>query len=166
MLGKIKTFVKKEAVLCISALCAAATMFLVVPSAEYIEYIDFRVLCLLMCLMGVVAGFKSVGAFKWLTYRLLSRIKNGRVLGLTLVLLPFFSSMLVTNDVALLVFVPFTMLLLSGLGCEKTLSPSLLCRLLPQISEVWQPPWVIRRTCFYTQLSVLGQGSFSQLRYR
>ena len=123
MLTKIKTFIKKEAVLCISALCAVFTMFLVPPSAEYIEYIDFRVLCLLMCLMGVVAGFKSVGAFKWLTYQLLRRIKNGRVLGLTLVLLPFFASMLVTNDVALLVFVPFTMLLLSGLGCEKNIIP-------------------------------------------
>lgn len=123
MLTKIKTFVKKEAVFCISALCAVITMFLVPPSVEYIEYIDFRVLCLLMCLMGVVAGFKSVGAFKWLTYQLLRRIKSGRVLGLTLVMLPFFASMLVTNDVALLVFVPFTMLLLSGLGCEKNIIP-------------------------------------------
>ena len=123
MLVKIKTFVKKEAVLCISALCAVITMFLIPPSAEYIEYIDFRVLCLLFSLMGVVAGFKSVGAFKWLTYQLLRHIKNGRVLGLTLVLLPFFASMLVTNDVALLVFVPFTMLLLSGLGCEKSIIP-------------------------------------------
>ena len=123
MLAKIKTFIKKEAVLCISAMCAVITMFLVPPSAEYIEYIDFRVLCLLFSLMGVVAGFKSVGAFKWLTYQLLRRIKNGRVLGITLVLLPFFASMLVTNDVALLVFVPFTMLLLSGLGCEKNIIP-------------------------------------------
>ena len=123
MLTKIKTFIKKEAVLCISALCAAITLFLVPPSVEYIEYIDFRVLCLLFSLMGVVAGFKSVGAFKWLTYQLLRRIKNGRVLGLTLVMLPFFASMLVTNDVALLVFVPFTMLLLMGLGCEKNIIP-------------------------------------------
>ena len=123
MLAKIKTFIKKEAVLCISAMCAVITMFLVPPSAEYIEYIDFRVLCLLFSLMGVVAGFKSVGAFKWLTYQLLRRIKNGRVLGLTLVMLPFFASMLVTNDVALLVFVPFTMLLFMGLGCEKNIIP-------------------------------------------
>ena len=123
MLTKIKAFIKKEAVLCISAMCAVITMFLVPPSAEYIEYIDFRVLCLLFSLMGVVAGFKSVGAFKWLTYQLLRRIKNGRVLGLTLVMLPFFASMLVTNDVALLVFVPFTMLLFMGLGCEKNIIP-------------------------------------------
>ena len=122
-MSKIKSFVKKEAVFCISALCAISTMFLVPPSAEYINYIDFHVLILLLCLMAVVSGFKSVGAFRWLTYQLLRRTNSGRILGVTLVLLPFFASMLVTNDVALLVFVPFTMLLLSNLGYEKNIIP-------------------------------------------
>ena len=118
---KIKAFLQKETVLCIAALCAVATMFLVPPDGEYLHYIDWRVLCLLLCLMAVVAGFKSLGAFDWLTYQLLRRIKSGRVLGVTLVLLPFFCSMLVTNDVALIVFVPFTLALLSGLGCERAM---------------------------------------------
>ena len=123
MILKLKEFIKKETVLFIAALCAAATMLLVPPSAEYIHYIDFRVLCLLFCLMGVVAGFKSVGAFQWLTYQLLRKIKSGRILGVTLVMLPFFSSMLVTNDVALLIFVPFTLALLAQLGFEKAMIP-------------------------------------------
>ena len=97
MLQRIKSFIEKETVLCIAALCAIATMFLVPPDAHYLEYIDFRVLCLLLCLMAVVAGFKSVGAFQWLTYQLLSRIENGRILSLTLVMLPFFSSMFVPS---------------------------------------------------------------------
>ena len=125
MREKIKAFVKKETVLCIAALCAVATMFLVPPDGAYLHYIDFRVLCLLLCLMAVVAGFKSVGAFQWLTCQLLSRIKNGRVLSITLVLLPFFCSMLVTNDVALLVFVPFTLGLLTQLKAEKSIIPIL-----------------------------------------
>ena len=123
MMKKIKAFLQKETVLCIAALCAVATMFLVPPDGEYLHYIDWRVLCLLLCLMAVVAGFKSLGAFDWLTYQLLRRIKSGRVLGVTLVLLPFFCSMLVTNDVALIVFVPFTLALLSGLGCERAMVP-------------------------------------------
>ncbi|MGM9589986.1 MAG: SLC13 family permease [Faecousia sp.] len=114
---------QKETVLFIAALCACATMILVPPSTAYIHYIDFRVLALLLCLMGVVAGFKSVGAFQWLTYQLLRRIQNGRILGVTLVMLPFFSSMLVTNDVALLVFVPFTLALLQQLGFHKAIIP-------------------------------------------
>ena len=125
MIQKIKEFIHKETVLCIAALCAVATMFLVPPDGEYLHYIDFRVLCLLLCLMAVVAGFKSVGAFGWLTCQLLRRIQNGRILSLTLVLLPFFCSMLVTNDVALLVFVPFTLGLLSQLGCAGAIIPIL-----------------------------------------
>ena len=120
---KIKEFLKKETVLCIAVLCAAATMLLVPPDAEYLHYIDWRVLCLLLCLMAVVAGFKSLGAFDWLTYQLLRRIRSGRVLGVTLVLLPFFCSMLVTNDVSLIVFVPFTLALLDGLGCAGAMVP-------------------------------------------
>lgn len=123
MISHVKSFIKKETVLCIAALCAIGTMFLVPPDTEYLGYIDFRVLCLLLCLMAVVAGFKSVGAFRFLTYQLLSRIKSGRILGVTLVLLPFFSSMLVTNDVALIVFIPFTLALLAQLGCAKSIIP-------------------------------------------
>ena len=123
MLTKIKNFIAKETVLCIAAACAVLTMFLVPPDMEYIHYIDFRVLCLLLCLMAVVAGFKSVGAFQWLTYQLLHRIHSGRILSITLVLLPFFCSMLVTNDVALLVFIPFTLALLTDLGCSKNIIP-------------------------------------------
>ena len=123
MISRIKEFIQKEAVLCIAALCAFATMLIVPPDAEYLHYIDFRVLCLLLCLMGVVAGFKSLGAFQWLTYQLLRRIRNGRILAVTLVLLPFFSSMLVTNDVALIVFVPFTLALLTDMGCRKNIIP-------------------------------------------
>lgn len=123
MLIKIKDFVKKEPVFIISALCAAATMLLVPPDKEYLGYIDFRVLCLLLCLMAVVAAFKGAGVFRVLTYQLLSRINNGRVLGLTLVLLPFFSSMLVTNDVALIIFIPFTVALLIESDCKKQVVP-------------------------------------------
>ncbi len=123
MLTRIKAFVRKETVLCIAALCAIATMFLIPPDREYLSYIDFRVLCLLLCLMAVVAGFKSIGTFQWLTYQLLRRIHKGSLLSVTLVLLPFFSAMLVTNDVALLVFVPFTLALLTELGCTGSMIP-------------------------------------------
>ena len=123
MLTKIKSFIAKETVLCIAAVIALGTMFLVPPDREYLHYIDFRVLCLLLCLMAVVAGFKSVGAFQWLTYQLLHRIKSGRILSITLVLLPFFCSMLVTNDVALIVFIPFTLALMDQLGCSSRTVP-------------------------------------------
>ena len=125
MVAQIRAFWKKETVLVISALCALATMVLVPPDGAYSAYIDLRVLCLLMCLMIVVAGFQTCGAFKWMAFQLLRRGNNGRVLSIILVMLPFFSSMLVTNDVALLTFVPFTLLLLEQIGCRKAVIPVL-----------------------------------------
>lgn len=123
MMKKIKTFFEKETVLCVAALCAIATMFLVPPDLQYLHYIDFRVLCLLLCLMAVVAGLKAIGTFQWLTHQLLSRIHSGRILSVTLVLLPFFCSMFVTNDVALIIFIPFTLMLLEQLGCRNSMIP-------------------------------------------
>ena len=123
MLRKIKEFISKETVLCVAAVCAAATMLIVPPDREYLHYIDFRVLCLLLCLMAVVSGLKAVGTFQWLTYQLLSRIQSGRLLSVTLVLLPFFCSMFVTNDVALIIFIPFTLMLLDQLDCKNSIIP-------------------------------------------
>ena len=123
MLKKIKDFIAKETVLCVAAACAIVTMFIVPPDQEYLHYIDFRVLCLLLCLMAVIAGLKAIGLFDWLTYQLLHRIHSGRALGITLVMLPFFSSMFVTNDVALIIFIPFTLMLLDGLGCRRNIIP-------------------------------------------
>ena len=125
MMDRIRNFIKKETVLFVAAVCAVVTMFLVPPDGAYWAYIDLRVLCLLLCLMAVVAGFQACGVFRWLTWQMLRRGSSGRVLSLILVLLPFFSSMLVTNDVALLVFVPFTLPLLVQIGCEKAAVPML-----------------------------------------
>lgn len=123
MLRKFKDFFAKETVFCIAAGFAVLSMFLVPPDKEYLHYIDFRVLCLLLCLMGVIAGLKSIGLFDWLTYQLLRRVHNGHGLSVTLVLLPFFSSMFVTNDVALIIFIPFTLMLLDQLGCPHRIIP-------------------------------------------
>ena len=125
MFARIKAFLKQETVLCVAAVCAVATMLLVPPDAAYPGYIDLRVLCLLLCRMAVVAGFQSCGAFRWLAFQLLRRGGGGHLLSVILVLLPFFSSMLVTNDVALLTFVPFTLLLLEQVGCASAVIPML-----------------------------------------
>ena len=53
---KAKQFFKREPVFVIAAVCAVASMFAVPPSAEYLGYIDLRVLELLFCLMAAVAG--------------------------------------------------------------------------------------------------------------
>jgi len=118
---RIVAFTRREPVLCISALLAAASMAAVPPSPAYAAYIDLRVLCLLFCLMAVVSGFRSCGVFDLLAQRLLSGQRSFRAVCLLLVLLPFFSAMLVTNDVALITFVPFAIYVLDLAGRRDAL---------------------------------------------
>lgn len=120
----IVIFFKKETVLCIAAVLAVISAFLVPPSKEYIDYIDFRVLALLFCLMLVVSGLQSIGVFDSLAQRLLKKVKNTRQLILLLTALCFLSAMFITNDVALITFVPFTIMILSMAGQEALLIPS------------------------------------------
>lgn len=117
----MKAFVKKEAVLCIAFLCAVVSMFLVPPDGGYADYVDYRVLALLFCLMLVVAGLQDCGLFDLMARRLLAGEKRFRFLTLALVLLPFFSSMLITNDVSLITFVPFAVLVLELTGRQAQL---------------------------------------------
>lgn len=117
------TFIKKEAVLCAAGLLAVISAFIVPPSVAYLKYIDYRVLALLFGLMLVVAGFQSIGFFRYLGDRLLAKASCTRHLCLLLVFLCFFSSMLITNDVALLTFVPFAVMLFAMAGEAKLLIP-------------------------------------------
>ncbi len=105
---KVKEFIKSEIVLILAFILAVISAFLVTPSREYFEYIDFRTLGLLFCLMSVMAGFNKLGVFKFIAEKMLSKIKSIYGLSLILGLLCFFSSMFITNDVALITFVPFT----------------------------------------------------------
>ncbi len=120
---KIKDFCKKEAVLIISFILAAASSFIVKPNAGYFDYIDFRTLALLLCLMSVMAGFNALGIFKLLASKLLGLASTTRSLALWLTMLCFFSSMIITNDVALITFVPFSIVALKLSGQEKLLVP-------------------------------------------
>lgn len=112
MKEKIIKFIKKETILCVSLLLAIISMFFVAPDKKYVDYVDFRTLMLLFCLMAVMAGFQSIGLFKYIGSWLLSKTKNTRQLVLILIMLPFILGMFITNDVALITFVPFALIVL------------------------------------------------------
>src|SRR5699024_8680976 len=90
------SFLRREPVFSIAFVCAVISAFWVKPSAAYLSYIDLRVLCLLFCLMAVVAGLQEAGVFLVLAQKLLSGELPVRRIALILMILPFFSSMLVT----------------------------------------------------------------------
>lgn len=123
MFTKVKDFFKKETVCCTAFLLAVVSMFFIPPSVNYFSYIDFRVLALLFSLMAVVRGFSSIGVFTRLGTMLLTHVHSLRMLSALFIFLCFFFSMLITNDVALITFVPFTILVLSMAEQKKFLIP-------------------------------------------
>lgn len=110
---KVKDFLKKEVVLVVTGSLTLLSMFFTPPSAAYFDYIDFKVLSILFCLMAVIEGFKKSGVFNALSTAILSKYNNTRTIGTILTVVCFFTAMFVTNDVALITFVPFTMGLLN-----------------------------------------------------
>ena len=116
---KVIEFLKKEIVMTVSLVLALASMLLVPPDAGYGTYIDWDVLMLLFALMAVVAGFKKCRVFDAVSAWLVKMGGNLRRLSMMLVLACFFVSMVVTNDVALITFVPLTVGMLGGISGGK-----------------------------------------------
>ncbi|MBT9775649.1 citrate transporter [Clostridium sp. MCC353] len=123
MKAKIITFIRREAVLSAALLLAVLSMFLVAPDRTYITYTDYKTLALLFCLMTVMAGFQSLGIFHRIGEGLLKQVKGSRQVAFILVVLCFFSSMVITNDVALITFVPFAITVLKMAALEELLVP-------------------------------------------
>ncbi len=119
----LRAFVHGEPVLSASLVCAVISMFFAPPSAAYLGYIDTRVLILLFCLMAVVSGMQKYGVFDLLAQKLLAGRHALRTIVLFLTLLPFFTSLAITNDVALITFVPFAILVLGLVGQRALLIP-------------------------------------------
>ena len=140
MLNRLKSLFHRETVFCVSAVLAVLSMFLVPPDGGYLRYPDYRTLALLFCLMTIVAGFRSLGVFELLGRSLLRRASSLRSLAAILVLLCFFCSMVITNDVTLLTFVPFTLLVYQMIGRnEQVLSVVVLETLAANLGSMATP---------------------------
>ena len=121
---------KREVVLCVAILLAVVSAFFVPPSMEYFGYIDWDTLALLFGLMAVMKGFQRAGLFDILANKLLKRANTSRKLMFVLVFLPFFLSMAVTNDVSLITFVPFGIIVFKSAGLEKRIIPLIVLQTL------------------------------------
>ena len=116
-------FLRREVVLSAAIVLAAASAFLVPPDAQYFSYIDWDTLALLFGLMAVMQGFQKAGLFVFLGSRLLRRAATVRGMLFVLVFLPFVCSMVITNDVSLITFVPFGITVLRMAGQERLVIP-------------------------------------------
>lgn len=108
--------------LSVSILLAVISTFLVPPSMNYLSYIDYKTISCLFCLMVTVKGFENEGVLAAVSNGIIAKVRTTRILYLQLVLICFFSSMVITNDVALIAFVPITISVLKICGKEDKLA--------------------------------------------
>lgn len=116
--------------MCIAVLLAVVSMFIVPPDAGYAGYIDWDTLALLFALMAVMKGFQNAGLFDFLANKLLKKANTSKKLMAVLVFLPFFLSMVVTNDVSLITFVPFALIVLKAADLRKLIVPTVILQTL------------------------------------
>ena len=105
-------FFRNETIFCISLVLAIVSCFFVLPSIDYLNYINWETIILLFVIMVFVEILKNLSVFEIFVRKLLNKVKNTRGLVLFLVFTCFFSSIFITNDVSLIIFVPFTLLAL------------------------------------------------------
>ncbi len=119
-----KSLKKLDTVLTIAWILAIISAFFVHPSKAYLGYIDFRSLGILWGLMVIIQGFKENAVFDKTAGFLLSKVTKSWQLAAVLICMCFLGSMLITNDVALITFVPFALMILHNCGREDMMIPT------------------------------------------
>ena len=162
---KVLIALKKDPVLAVSGVLAVLSMFFVHPDAAYVSYVDYRVLALLFSLMCVMNGFQEQGVFRKMAVFILSRTADTRQLSAVLVFLCFFLSMLITNDVALITFVPFTVLVLSITGQQKRLISVIVLQTVAANLGSMLTPVGNPQNLYLYNLSGMGIGEFLSIMF-
>ena len=123
VVGRISELAKKEPMLLASAVLCAVCLIAVRPSADVCDEIDWGMLCILFCFMCVVSAMSMCGAFDEIAKSVVKGKMDTRRLCILLVILPLVGSMFITNDVALITFVPFAILVLGSVGRRDLIVP-------------------------------------------
>ena len=160
MKEKIISFIKKEVVLVVATVLAIISAFVVPPSMKYMDYIDWHVLELLLCLMAVMAGLQRCGLFDWLGEALLKKTNKVWQLCLVLIMLCFVLSMIITNDVALITFVPFAIVTLQKCKKERLLIPVVVLQTVAANLGSMLTPIGNPQNLYLYNLSGMGLGEF------
>lgn len=158
-----RAFFANETVLVVAGAAALVSCAAVPPDALYASYVDWNTLALLFCLMAVVAGFRELGVLDAAGAWLVARARTQRSIVAALVGLVFFSSMLVTNDVALITFVPLALTVLHRAHMERRLClVAALMTVAANLGSMFTPVGNPQNLYLFTA-SGMGVGEFLQL---
>lgn len=112
----IKAFISAHTIVLIAWAFALVSVIIVPPDEQYISYVDMSTMGCLFCLLAAVRTLRNGGAFEVAGAQVVRLFSNTRACVTSLVALCFFGSMVITNDAALLTFLPLTYLVLSATG--------------------------------------------------
>lgn len=119
---KVLKLIKKDPMLPVSLLAALISLLITPPTKELLTAIDWHTLGILFMMLTVLEGFKQENLFRPLL-KLGFGLTTMVTLSLFLVFGVFFTSMFVTNDVSLIIFVPLTILLFRSVKREECILP-------------------------------------------
>lgn len=115
----ILRYLYRDKVFMIASIFALASMFVIVPSARYFDYINYKVLIIMFSLMLAVAGVYETHFFDYIATKLVIKFKSIKWIGMIIIWVTFFLGMLLTNDAVLLTLVPFTIFITKHTKQEK-----------------------------------------------
>ena len=119
---KVFEFLKKEIMLTVAVIAAVVSLFITPPTKALIKEIDWHTLGTLFMMLCVLEGFKQENIFEPVI-NFSKKFRTMATLSLFLIFGVFFTSMFVTNDVSLIIFVPLTILLFRKGDKEKYILP-------------------------------------------
>lgn len=156
---KLKQILKKDIMLSVSLLAALVSLLITPPRLSLLSNIDWHTLAMLFMMLTVLEGFKKENIFLPLI-RLTSRIGSMVGLSLFLVFMVFFSSMFVTNDVSLIIFVPLTILLFRSGGKEGYILPVISLENIAAVRGSMLTPFGSPQNLFLFGQSGVSAGTF------
>lgn len=112
-------FIRKNTVFCVAVIAAVITSFFVKPDAKYAEYIDYKTITCLFCVLAVVCALQNIDFFVICARKIVERFKTARKCVIALVYITFIGSMFIANDMALLTFLPLGYYVLHTSGREE-----------------------------------------------
>lgn len=157
---RVVSFIKKETVLLAAWVLALISAFFVTPSGAYLGYIDFRSLGILWSLMVIMQGLKQNGVFSFVGTRLLAKTRKVWQLSAVLIFLCFFCSMFITNDVALITFVPFAVMMLQSCKKEELMIPVIVLQTVAANLGSMLTPIGNPQNLYLFGISQMGVGEF------
>ena len=155
---------KKEPMLAASLAAAVLAMIITPPTAALLADIDWHTLGTLFMMLTVLEGFKKENIF-WPVLRFAGRIHTMTGLTLFLVFGVFFSSMFVTNDVSLIVFVPLTIILFRTGDKERYILPVISLENIAAVRGSLLTPFGSPQNLFIFGRSGVSAGRFIQYMF-